>query len=404
SYVAIMASMISFGVQLSVNRNVAFQKGWRSNYALAQASRMALSLFVIGFGVVSYLMQADITKIIFLAAPLIAWNGDYALYGNSKPVEAARLSFFRVAIPNAGLLLASYYLVAEAIYVYVLLVAVGIFIAGFFAARINGVEYLFPPKKSFYKIYLKYYKVGLYQLSTPFLVTGIIAIAKGYYEIGVIGLIYPVVKVYEVFKGGIRIVNQAFFRELKFDDIGMRVDKVGVIMALFFVIPTVFYPGVLLTLLDPDRYVDLEIIMVLYGMAMFICALKISADTRVLLRKKDNVNLLGYVGAAVIAIVFTIGFSYTNNLYIGIPAGVLSGEFFLLIVMGTSLGGMDFFLPRLRFLLKVSPVFAFAIIPRLFLSPDFFSMIASCGIYILLVLYVYRKLIFDASFLKRTKE
>ncbi len=189
-------------------------------------------------------MESDITKLIFLVAPLVALNGYYSLYGNSKPIQAARLSFFRVAIPNLGLILASYYLPQNIVFVYIILLAVGIFISGFFASKINIVKYFFGPNRSFMKcFYLKYYKVGLYQLSTPYLALGIVSIAEGFYEIGVIGLMYPVIKSYDVFKGGIRIVNQAFFKELQFDDVGLRVDKVGVVMAFFSYPDRVFSRG-----------------------------------------------------------------------------------------------------------------------------------------------------------------
>ena len=39
STVLIVAGIVSFGIQLSVNRNVALQKNWRSNYHLGQSAR-----------------------------------------------------------------------------------------------------------------------------------------------------------------------------------------------------------------------------------------------------------------------------------------------------------------------------------------------------------------------------
>jgi len=83
---------------------------------------------------------------------------------------------------------------------------------------------------------------------------------------------------------------------------------------------------------------------------------------------------------------------------------VLAGETFLLLIMGGNLGGRRFFGPRILFLLRVSPVFIIALIPRLFFPQGIIAMATSCLIYILIVLYIYRKLIFDASFLKRSKE
>ncbi len=143
--------------------------------------------------------------------------------------------------------------------------------------------------------------------------------------------------------------------------------------------------------------------MMIYGVSMFICAFKISADTRILLKREDTTNLIGNMGAATIAITTTILMSYTDNLYLGIPVGVLVGEIFLLVILGSKIGGISFFKTRLKFLVKTLPVFIVSMLPYLYFGSTLLSMILCTGIYITLILISYRKLIFDASFLKRTK-
>ena len=94
STILVMAVVISFGIQLSVNRNVATQKNWTSNYRLAQSSRIVVGFLIVAFGLISYLVKQDITKYIYIAAPLIALNGDYALYGNGKTGSCSNAFIF----------------------------------------------------------------------------------------------------------------------------------------------------------------------------------------------------------------------------------------------------------------------------------------------------------------------
>ena len=71
-----------------------------------------------------------------------------------KPVHAAMLSFFRVAIPNIGILIASKLIGTQAIYLYIILVGTGIMIAGMLAAYFNKVNYFFLPRQEFHKFLL----------------------------------------------------------------------------------------------------------------------------------------------------------------------------------------------------------------------------------------------------------
>jgi O-antigen/teichoic acid export membrane protein len=43
STIVFVSSIISFGIQLAVNRNVATSTSWKSNYKLGQSSRLMLS-------------------------------------------------------------------------------------------------------------------------------------------------------------------------------------------------------------------------------------------------------------------------------------------------------------------------------------------------------------------------
>jgi len=401
STILIIASVVSFGIQLSVNRNVATQKNWRSNYILAQGARLSLSLLVILFGIGSFLLNWDITKWIYFVAPLIALNGDYSLYGNAKPVDAARLSMIRVGLPNLAVLVGSQFIGMDAIYLYVIFAGVGILNSGLWASRINEVPYMFEPSKTFHKFYFKYLKVGIYQLTSAMLVIGILAISKGFYAIATLGLVYPVLKYFEVFKGVLRIIVQAFFKELTLEGTNLRIDKAGILIGGGIAIPAFIYPGTVLNFLYGDTYLGIELILPLFGVAILIASLKPSADVQILLKKKDDINLYTYLTAFTLTYGIVIAMSYTNHALYGIPTGLIVGESCLLIGLGVNLGGLAFFKERLVFALRLLPILVIALALRLLFSETMLTFGISVALYGFYTFFMYRRLLFDSSFIIR---
>lgn len=398
STVLIIAAITSFGIQLSVNRNVAIQKHWGSNYQLAQAARLTVSLGVILFGLGTLLFNWDQTKLIYFAAPLIALNGDYALYGNALPVQAARLSFFRVAIPNIGLIVVSKFSGGELLSVYIFLIGVGIFISGFFASIINNVNYFFFPIKNFYKVYIKYYKIGIFQLSAALMLTGILTVTKGFYSIATIGLVYGILKYFEVFKGVLRIIVQAFFKELKLANINLRIDKVGMMVGSFIIIPTIIFNNTTLTLIYGEKYQGYETLLILFGAAMVVSSFTTSAGTKALLLKKDNLNLAAYLTSMSLSILIAVVVSFSQLAIYGIPIGILAGEMLLLSILGYNLGGVTYFLQRLTFFIKLTPILIISLLFKVMIGDSIMTLLLSCAIYFIIVLYSFRKIIFDTSF------
>jgi len=396
STILVMATVASFGIQLSVNRNVATQKNWWGNYKLAQSARLVVGFLIVAYGTISFLIQKDPTKFIYLAAPLIALNGDYALYGNGKPVHAAMLSFFRVAIPNLGILAASNFMGKEVIYLYIVLAGLGILIAGFLSSLFNKVHYIYTPRWDFHKVYIKYYKVGLFQLASVLMITGILTLAKGFYSVVTIGLVYGGLKYFEVFKGGLRILVQAFFKELSLEKVSLKIDKVGMMGGMLISIPFLVYPHTTLTTIYGDAYKGYEFIIIIFGVAMLTATLSTSAGTIALLKKLDNLNLKAYLISLFLAVLVMIIFSFLPSYMYGIPLGVLVGELSLLSILGYNLGGFRFYIDRIKFLLKLLPLIIICILIKWISPNELYALLGSIVFFSLSIIVIYRKLIFGS--------
>ena len=92
--------------------------------------------------------------------------------------------------------------------------------------------------------------------------------AKGFYSVAIIGLVYGGLKYFEVFKGGLRILVQAFFKELTMENVNLRIDKVGMIAGCLISIPFLIYPHTTLSIIYGDAYQGYEYIIIIFGAAM----------------------------------------------------------------------------------------------------------------------------------------
>lgn len=396
STIMLIASIISFGIQLAVNRNVATKTSWKSNYKLAQSARLMLSFFVGIFGIGTYLIYGELHNLIYLFAPLVALNGDYALYGNGKPIIASSLSFLRVAIPNIGILIVGSFGGMAAINTYIILLAIGLFLAGIISSKVNHVHYFYLPRKNFVKFYFKYIKVGIFQVSGALLFPSVLVIANLFYPIATIGLINGLLKLFIVYKGGLRIIVQTFFKEIKEEKTDLKIDKASLLAWGAVSIPIIIYFKSTLLFLFDNKYDDIAYILPFLGATMFLGAFRNAAEAKALIKKMDNLNLTVFLTALAIETALIVGFSFGEYAIWGIPAGLFLAELTIVIGLGFGLYKSQFFISRFRFLLRLVPPLLIAIILKIVLGESYITLGASLVIYIVWSFIFFRKLIFGS--------
>jgi len=396
STIMLVASIISFGIQLAVNRNVATRTSWQSNYKLGQSSRLMLSFFVLAFGVVAYTIQGDIDLLIYCYAPLIALNGDYALYGNGKPIIAASLSFLRVALPNLGIIFTAHFFGVNVLPIYILLLALGTLAVGIISAYYNGVSYFYMPRKKFLKFYFKYSKIGIYQILGVLLVPSILVVANWFYTIAIIGLVNGLLKLLIVYKGGLRIVVQTFFKEIKEEKTDLKIDKASLIAWGAISIPVIIYYKTTLFLLFENKYDNIPLILPFLGGVMFLASFRNASEAKALIQKRDNLNLYVFLTALIIEISIVVIFSFTSYAIWGIPIGLFIAELIIVLGLGFGLNKINFFTDRVRFISMLIPPLFFAWCINFFIGESYITLGISVIIYAIWSLLFFRKLIFGS--------
>lgn len=142
SYVLLIGAMISFGLQLATNRDIVLSQQWSQYFEMGQKARIAMAVMLLPVSLL-YFLNEDFVYLLFLGSPLIALNGDYALYGRGMPEYASFLSFIRVAIPSLTLLICAFVQSEHILAGYIFSLFAGIYVAGYFTSKRLKVPYVF---------------------------------------------------------------------------------------------------------------------------------------------------------------------------------------------------------------------------------------------------------------------
>ena len=193
SSVLLIISIISFGLQLATNRNIVINKNWLLYFEQGQKARVTMSLLLLPAGCL-YWFTGDMTYLLFFISPIIALNGDYALYGRGFPEYASGISLFRVLIPSTTLIICSMVHSQQIVNFYAIGMISGIFMAGYLSSLKLKTRYFFFPKPQSLKYYFDSFKLGIGSVSLTIMGSGLILISNHFYELNEVGEAYLGIK------------------------------------------------------------------------------------------------------------------------------------------------------------------------------------------------------------------
>ena len=323
SLVNLIINLIGLGLLMSSVRNIAISPDWGQEIGKAQTARLTLALFMAplaAWGLYNH------NYYIFLFAPVFALQADYALYGRAYPVLASILSFIRVLIPYIGILLAirwnlQWGVTAFSVFTILIYLVCGIFIARFFKQ-----PYSYRPSLKSLHAYWQSLSLGIVSLSYYFIGLGLITIAVYFYNDATIAMAYIGCKVYMIFKGVLRMINQSFIKEMTDHHVKLKVDQLASLAGFLFFAGVFFFPDSFIRLLlNKTLNFDKSMLLIL-AMAGLVSSLFTSYTSQAILEKKDR----SYAVIAVIATLSSIGcciiFSFFSQTVAGIFWGILAGE------------------------------------------------------------------------------
>jgi O-antigen/teichoic acid export membrane protein len=193
-------------------------------------------------------------------------------------------------------------------------------------------------------------------------------ISSYFFTAPVVTIAYIGIKFYVIFKGIMRMIQQAFVKDMVSDEICLKIDQLSGLIGLTFITFITIFPKTFISFFFGSIYVTETWFFFLLALSAFIYSLFSSITTKALLEKKDNKYALISAAASVIAIICLIIFSTRYNAPIVISLSLLTGECIFIISTLYFLSNKAYLKERLVFYAKN---FLFVIIPvafRIFFS------------------------------------
>jgi hypothetical protein len=324
SLINLIINVIALGLLMSSVRNIAISEDWGKEIDHAQQARFTLGLLLMPLAAWGI---HDHNYLVFLFAPIFALQADYALYGRSYPVLAAVISFIRVLVPYIGILLALWLYPRWNIAAFLLFSVLIYLMAGVFISRFFKRPYLPRPSFRSLHLYVKSLSLGIVSLSYYFIGLGLITFAVYFYHNdAAIAIAYIGCKVYMIFKGVLRMINQSFIKEMSDHAVQLKVDQLAGLAGFLFFAGVFFFPNSFIRLLlNKTLDFDKHMLVILAG-AGLISAIFTSYTTQAILEKKDRSYAVVAVTASLSAIGCCILFSFFSQSPTGVFAGIFMGE------------------------------------------------------------------------------
>lgn len=325
SGIALMLSIMSFGLQQVATRDIAIKDNWKNILIATQKSRLSMGFFLLVIGCTLLLITNQSYYYIFMMAPIIALNIDYALYGRGLSVEASFLSLIKVGIPATILIVLGYFQDFN-FNIYFLAVIAAWLTIGFFSNRLVNVFMLVKPTIHFAKVYVKNINIGFTDIVLTTLKLGILTLSNPFYDKTTIANAFVVLKLYVLVKGVQRIVFQAFYKDLLDVNKALLIDKIGLIIGVIFFSVTLLYPSELISALFSEDYLSTKHLLSMIGFATLVSSISISASPRMLIVNKDRLYVKSYFYAFIGTLLFLFLVSKTSYFFYGIIGAILFGE------------------------------------------------------------------------------
>lgn len=389
SLVFFMMNVIALGLQVAAIRDLAHDDQWEQHYRDTQSARITLGLLLMSAALLSFINPF---YLVFLTAPVFAWSGDYALYARGHAVMGAFISFLRLVIPFSALLLAAHFQLPSLAWVYIISLVVVYVLTNAFISYFLKTAYVFRISFKKLRLYVDSLPLGIVALSLYFLGLGLLLIVPYFYEPPVVAVVFAGMKFYIVFKGVLRIMHQAFLKEMQSPLVSLRVDQLSAVAGIVFFGSVILFPEAFISFFFGRQYLHQQYFFMILGADGLIYAVFLSFATRAVFDKADKKYTIISAAAALTAIVAVMILSKLSGSAISIGIALGIGELVwaigLIILFATRSQVKD----RLVYLAGLHALLLVPLAVRLLLHDSLLYYCIGFGLFCLLILILhYRK-------------
>jgi hypothetical protein len=383
----LIINLIALGLQPAAMRNIALADDWQKEYKATQTARITMGLILLP---VSLLALKNPTYGIFIAAPLLALSGDYALYALNRSITATLFAFIRTIAPYCFIFMhymgqghwSIYAFIAGILFIYA--------VTDIFIARNLGIRLLAAPKWKSILLYVKSLPLGLVSLSLYFIGLGALLVVPYFYPESTTAAAFIGLKFYVIFKGVLRIIHQAFLKDMVNDEVCLRIDELSMIGGLSFLGSVLIFPDSFIGLFFGKSYVQYQGFFLLLGIAAVVYSFALSMATKAMLEKNDtSYTIVTCIAAFLSLIVIIIPSFYTSDVTC-IGAGILAGELAFLAGLLLIMHRKGLIKDRMLFLIQSAPLLLIVFVLRYVWGDSIYLFLTSIGGFATLLLFLHR--------------
>lgn len=385
----LVINILAAGLLISTVREIVIAgDNWKQVYFESQQARLSLGLLLLIICLVGIYNQS---YFLLAAAPIFALHGDYALYGRRLPVFASILTFLRVFIPSLTLLLFSQLWPEFVIHAFAISTMFMYIITGIIISNKLGVPYFIKPSIHSLHHYLKTVNGGVISFGYYFFGLGVIILGGFFFDEKVIAIAYIAAKLYVIYKGVLRILNQSFFNDLKDIDMCNKVDYLATLAGIILLIATFMFPVAFQELFIDKKLSPNPYWVALLGITGFIISPFTSFTSKAMLEKKDKsyaiITILGLLVSSIVCV--TCYFLNTDET--GLLISLVAGELTCVIGLIKISGSTDLIKKRFYFILRVLPLVLIPYGVKYFVGDTTITMIASLIVFGIIALITNMK-------------
>ncbi|MBL7849747.1 MAG: hypothetical protein JNN04_02510 [Cyclobacteriaceae bacterium] len=298
-----LISIIGFGMQTEGLRTLAFASDWKAKLDEIQTARLTLSwLLVLGAVGAVY----DSSFWCFLAAPVLGSSCDYALYARGKPVLASTLALFRVVFPLGAAMAVAGRVPTLAPETF-LVAFVGVYvITNLIISKTLGASTWWPARRASLSLYIKTIPVGVINLGYYFFGLGILFFAEFLFAEAELAVVYMALKFYVVYRGALRVIQQAYVNQMNHPLVGLRADQISMVIGLVLLGSASLFPQSFITLFFGQQFTGHRALFVGLGAAALVAGVFNSFSTTAILQKRDLPMMRLIVASVLVSILVLI--------------------------------------------------------------------------------------------------
>lgn len=381
-------TIIALGLQPSAMRHLTLTEDWKPAYAETQSARVTFSLVLMALATLSIFNDS---YLLFLISPVLALNSDYALYARGFSIMGALIACIRLVIPFSLVILFAQLQPAYILTVYVVSLTATYLLTNIYISFYLKTAYWFRPKLRSLKLYLSSLSLGLVSLSLYIIGLGVLLVVPYFYDDKIVSTAFVGLKFYVLYKGVLRIIHQAFLKEMTDEHVCLKVDQLSAIVGIVFAGSIFIFPETFISLFFGVALRKEALFFGLLGVAGIIYASYLSMATKSILDKKDKIYTMATVPAAVVALVSPVVLSFFYQSAVSIAVSILLGELIWTIGLIRINRPNKLLSQRINFTIQISSLLLIPLAIRFLWKDNLPAYVLSFGLYALVLAGLFYK-------------